>query len=77
MLSVRNNERDKVRALDSGADDYVVKPFGIQELLARIRANLRRHAPIADEVRPRLLSRRISPSISHSEPWWRVDTGRD
>jgi two-component system KDP operon response regulator KdpE len=44
MLSVRNNERDKVRALDSGADDYVVKPFGIQELLARIRANLRRHA---------------------------------
>ena len=45
MLSVRNNERDKVRALDSGADDYVVKPFGIQELLARIRANLRRHAP--------------------------------
>lgn len=50
MLSVRNNERDKVRALDSGADDYVVKPFGIQELLARIRANLRRHAPDPDEV---------------------------
>ena len=50
MLSVRNNERDKVRALDSGADDYVVKPFGIQELLARIRANLRRHAPGADEL---------------------------
>jgi len=45
MLSVRNNEFDKVRALDAGADDYVVKPFGIQELLARIRANLRRHAP--------------------------------
>ena len=50
MLSVRNKERDKVRALDSGADDYVVKPFGIQELLARIRANLRRHAPDADEA---------------------------
>jgi two-component system KDP operon response regulator KdpE len=50
MLSVRNNERDKVRALDAGADDYVVKPFGIQELLARIRANLRRHAPGADEL---------------------------
>jgi two-component system KDP operon response regulator KdpE len=49
MLSVRNNERDKVRALDSGADDYVVKPFGIQELLARIRANLRRRAS-ADEL---------------------------
>ena len=50
MLSVRNNERDKVRALDSGADDYVVKPFGIQELLARIRANLRRRVPSADEL---------------------------
>jgi two-component system KDP operon response regulator KdpE len=49
MLSVRNNERDKVRALDAGADDYVVKPFGIQELLARIRANLRRHAAGADQ----------------------------
>ena len=44
MLSVRNSEKDKVRALDAGADDYVVKPFGTQELLARIRANLRRHA---------------------------------
>ncbi len=42
MLTVRNTERDKVRALDAGADDYVVKPFGIQELLARIRAALRR-----------------------------------
>jgi len=42
MLSVRNSERDKVRALDAGADDYVVKPFGTQELLARLRANLRR-----------------------------------
>lgn len=44
MLSVRNSEKDKVRALDAGADDYVVKPFSTQELLARIRANLRRHA---------------------------------
>ena len=49
MLSVRNSERDKVRALDAGADDYVVKPFGMQELLARIRANLRRSAHHADE----------------------------
>ncbi len=45
MLTVRNAERDKVAALDAGADDYVVKPFGIEELLARIRAALRRHAP--------------------------------
>jgi two-component system, OmpR family, KDP operon response regulator KdpE len=44
MLTVRNTERDKVMALDAGADDYVVKPFGVQELLARIRAALRRSA---------------------------------
>jgi two-component system KDP operon response regulator KdpE len=60
MLSVRNNERDKVRALDSGADDYVVKPFGIQELLARIRANLRRHAPSADELPMTFESRELT-----------------
>lgn len=42
MLTVRNTERDKVMALDAGADDYVVKPFATQELLARIRAALRR-----------------------------------
>lgn len=42
MLTVRNTERDKVMALDAGADDYIVKPFGVQELLARIRAALRR-----------------------------------
>jgi two-component system KDP operon response regulator KdpE len=42
MLTVRSAEKDKVRALDAGADDYIIKPFGIQELLARIRAALRR-----------------------------------
>jgi len=42
MLTVRNTERDKVQALDAGADDYVVKPFGAEELMARIRAALRR-----------------------------------
>jgi two-component system KDP operon response regulator KdpE len=45
MLTIRNSERDKVQALDAGADDYVVKPFGVQELMARIRAALRRSAP--------------------------------
>jgi two-component system, OmpR family, KDP operon response regulator KdpE len=42
VLSVRGEERTKVQALDAGADDYVTKPFGINELLARVRANLRR-----------------------------------
>ncbi len=42
VLSVRDAERDKVHALDRGADDYLVKPFGIAELLARMRAALRR-----------------------------------
>ena len=41
VLSVRTEESDKVEALDAGADDYVGKPFGVQELLARVRANLR------------------------------------
>jgi two-component system KDP operon response regulator KdpE len=45
MLTVRNTERDKVQALDAGADDYVVKPFGAEELMARTRAALRRFAP--------------------------------
>jgi two-component system KDP operon response regulator KdpE len=42
MLTVKSAEKDKVQALDAGADDYVVKPFSIEELLARIRAALRR-----------------------------------
>jgi two-component system KDP operon response regulator KdpE len=42
MLTVRNTEKDKIEALDAGADDFVVKPFSTPELLARIRASLRR-----------------------------------
>jgi two-component system, OmpR family, KDP operon response regulator KdpE len=47
MLTVSNSEKDKVEALDAGADDYITKPFSTPELLARIRATLRRlpHAP--------------------------------
>jgi len=48
VLSVKGDERAKVEALDAGADDYVTKPFGIDELLARIRASLRRAPPSAD-----------------------------
>lgn len=49
VLSVRGEERTKVEALDAGADDYVTKPFGIDELLARVRAALRRTPEIHDE----------------------------
>ncbi len=46
VVSVMPGEKDKVRALDAGADDYVVKPFGTQELVARIRAVLRRQGDV-------------------------------
>ena len=48
VLSVRDKEQQKVEALDAGADDYVTKPFGMNELLARVRANLRRVPPEID-----------------------------
>jgi two-component system KDP operon response regulator KdpE len=47
VLSARHAESAKVRALDAGADDYVTKPFGMDELLARVRAGLRRATPVA------------------------------
>ena len=49
VLSVREREADKVAALDAGADDYVTKPFGMDELLARMRAALRRASPGSKE----------------------------
>ena len=54
VLSVRDMEKDKIGALDAGADDYVTKPFSMQELLARIRAGLRR-SPLAPEAAPQVL----------------------
>ena len=50
VLSVREGEADKVAALDAGADDYVTKPFGMNELLARIRSALRRTAPAESDA---------------------------
>jgi two-component system KDP operon response regulator KdpE len=49
VLSVRDQERQKIEALDAGADDYITKPFSMNELLARVRANLRR-APKSQEI---------------------------
>ena len=51
LLTARDSEYDKVLGLDSGADDYLPKPFGMMELLARIRAVLRRSAPAVTEYR--------------------------
>lgn len=55
ILSIRNTEKEKVEALDAGADDYVTKPFSMPELLARIRAGLRR-APMMSSGTPDLLN---------------------
>jgi two-component system, OmpR family, KDP operon response regulator KdpE len=53
MLSVRDAENEKVKALDAGANDYMTKPFGIQELMARLRALLRNRAGSGEAAPPR------------------------
>ncbi|MBS1228086.1 MAG: kdpE [Proteobacteria bacterium] len=53
VLSARSSETDKVAALDAGADDYLVKPFGAGELMARVRAQLRRQLPQAASAQVR------------------------
>jgi two-component system KDP operon response regulator KdpE len=55
MLSARGQERDIVRALDTGADDYLTKPFGVEEMLARVRAALRRTTQTGAASRPPLV----------------------
>lgn len=52
MLTAKDSEMDKVRSLDAGADDYIVKPFGVMELLSRIRAVLRRSESKQEETTP-------------------------
>ena len=49
MLTARDAVGDRVEGLDAGADDYLTKPFALQELLARLRALLRRAVPLEDE----------------------------
>ena len=52
MLTAREEERDRVMGLELGADDYVVKPFSVRELLARVRTNIRRQAVMTEEPAP-------------------------
>lgn len=52
VLSVRDAEKDKIAALDAGADDYITKPFSVKELMARIRANLRRLPALPEQTEP-------------------------
>ena len=77
VLSAVGDEREKVDALDAGADDYVTKPFGIDELLARLRALLRRAAPASDPVvelgelvvdlEKRLVTLAWGPGLAHAD----------
>ncbi|MDR0226134.1 MAG: phosphate regulon transcriptional regulator PhoB [Burkholderiaceae bacterium] len=68
MLTARGDEPDKVAGLDAGADDYITKPFSTQELLARIRAVLRRRAPeqIQDKVN---IGELVLDAASHRVSW--------
>ncbi len=69
MLSVRDAESEKVRALDDGANDYVTKPFGIQELMARLRALLRT-PPAASRTR-----RRATTTATWWSTWYAAKSG--
>lgn len=65
MLTARSQEADKVAGLDAGADDYLVKPFSTGELLARIRAVLRRRAPMTSEAVVTCGGLRLDPALRH------------
>jgi two-component system phosphate regulon response regulator PhoB len=62
MLTARNEERDKITGLESGADDYITKPFSPRELMARIRAVLRRRMPQISEETVRAAGLELSPT---------------
>ncbi len=74
VLSVKNSERDKVEALDLGADDYVAKPFGMKEVLARVRVVLRRVIQPPSGAEPRFQAGPLS--IDFARRWVQVD-GRE
>jgi len=65
ILSVRDNEEEKIRALDLGADDYLTKPFGIRELLARMRAVLRRTGSDDDKQESQFICQNLCMDFVH------------
>ena len=65
ILSVQEQEADKVAALDAGADDYLTKPFGVSELMARIRVDLRHATPSAAITEPVFTSGPLTVDLSH------------
>jgi two-component system KDP operon response regulator KdpE len=67
LLTVRAGEAEKVAALDAGANDYVTKPFGVQELMARVRALLRTHAMAPGELEPVFDDGRLHVDLARRE----------
>jgi two-component system KDP operon response regulator KdpE len=67
VLSVRDSERDKIAALDAGADDYITKPFSVNELMARVRANLRRTPGQGENEQPIVISEQLSVNFAGRE----------
>src|SRR6185369_4547566 len=65
VLSVRDREEDKIKALDMGADDYLTKPFGIGELLARARAVMRRQAPDDEQEQSTFTCANLKVDFAH------------
>ena len=74
MVTAREEERDKVLGLDTGADDYITKPFSIKELLARVKANIRRR--LADQQAWEAKSGKAAPSRWTPKSVWPGRTGR-
>ena len=83
VLSARVDERDKIEALDAGADDYLTKPFGVGELVARLRVLLRRHAKRGEdggsvirfgEVEVDLARRLVSRNGEAVLTYWKLST---
>jgi len=76
MLTARGQEQDKVTGLDAGADDYVTKPFSPRELLARIKAVLRRRAPQLTDEPIEIGGLRLDPATHRAIRGWNGTCGR-